>query len=156
MTDYRYLSGAHDQLPNAEHVYHVGWEDLPLACPLPRMSLWNSHPRVYLPVHETGEATCEYCGARFVLKDIVLGEDPPEFTDEDVERHYHRRVDALRRQRAESLAGDARHDREEALLDEALDESFPASDPIAVSVDAPSRRRFPGEHRGAGKAGTPS
>lgn len=33
----------------------------------------------------------------------------------------------------------ARRARLEALLDEALDESFPASDPIAVSFDTPGR-----------------
>ncbi len=31
--------------------------DLPLHCPLPSMYLWNSHPKVYLPIEETGEAT---------------------------------------------------------------------------------------------------
>ncbi|MDQ3960673.1 MAG: zinc-finger domain-containing protein, partial [Pseudomonadota bacterium] len=31
------------------------------------MSLWNSHPRVYLPIEATGEAKCPYCGADFVL-----------------------------------------------------------------------------------------
>jgi uncharacterized Zn-finger protein len=33
------------------------------------MSLWNSHPRVYLPIEKTGEAKCPYCGAEFFLKD---------------------------------------------------------------------------------------
>ncbi|HID48448.1 MAG TPA: zinc-finger domain-containing protein [Chromatiales bacterium] len=33
------------------------------------MSLWNSHPRVYLAIEETGEARCPYCGALYVLKD---------------------------------------------------------------------------------------
>jgi len=31
--------------------------------------LWNSHPRVYLPIEDAGEATCPYCGAVYVLKD---------------------------------------------------------------------------------------
>jgi uncharacterized Zn-finger protein len=34
---------------------------------MPAMSLWNSHPRVYLPIEETGWAKCPYCSAEFVL-----------------------------------------------------------------------------------------
>jgi len=33
------------------------------------MYQWNSHPRVYLPIEETGEAKCPYCGAAYFLKD---------------------------------------------------------------------------------------
>lgn len=33
------------------------------------MSLWNSHPRVFLPIETTGSAKCPYCGADYVLKD---------------------------------------------------------------------------------------
>jgi uncharacterized Zn-finger protein len=33
------------------------------------MSLWNSHPRVYLAVEASGSARCPYCGAVYVLKD---------------------------------------------------------------------------------------
>jgi uncharacterized Zn-finger protein len=54
--------------PNAEHRYEVTASDLPLACPMPGMYLWNSHPRVYLPVEATGEAKCPYCGAEYWLK----------------------------------------------------------------------------------------
>ena len=54
---------------NAESRYEVTHADLPLACPMPGMSLWNSHPRVYLPIETTGEARCPYCGAVYVLKD---------------------------------------------------------------------------------------
>lgn len=54
---------------NAESRYEVTHADLPLACPMPGMSLWNSHPRVYLPIETTGEARCPYCGAMYVLKD---------------------------------------------------------------------------------------
>ncbi len=35
---------------------------------MPGMYLWNSHPKVYLPVQETGEATCPYCGALYYLE----------------------------------------------------------------------------------------
>jgi uncharacterized Zn-finger protein len=53
--------------PNDRNRYEVTDADLPLHCPLPEMSLWNSHPRVYLPVEGTGEAKCPYCGADFIL-----------------------------------------------------------------------------------------
>lgn len=53
--------------PNAEHNYTVTKADLPLSCPMPGMYLWNSHPRVYLPIEETGSAMCPYCGAYYRL-----------------------------------------------------------------------------------------
>jgi len=31
------------------------------------MYLWNSHPKVYLPIAETGEAKCPYCGAQYEM-----------------------------------------------------------------------------------------
>jgi len=55
--------------PNARSEYHVTHADLPLSCPMPGMSLWNSHPRVYLPIEETGRAKCPYCGAVYILDD---------------------------------------------------------------------------------------
>jgi uncharacterized Zn-finger protein len=54
--------------PNAQNQYDVTEEDLPLSCPMPQMYLWNSHPRVYLPVQQTGWAKCPYCGAEYTLK----------------------------------------------------------------------------------------
>jgi uncharacterized Zn-finger protein len=56
---------------NAEKRYTVQREQLPLSCPTPEMALWNSHPRVYLPIEDepNREATCPYCGALFVLVD---------------------------------------------------------------------------------------
>ncbi len=56
------------QPANAQRRYEVGPGDLPLHCPLDSMSLWNSHPRVFLPIEEHGEAVCPYCGAKFILK----------------------------------------------------------------------------------------
>ena len=53
--------------PNARGSYQVTAADLPLSCPMPSMSLWNSHPRVYLPIEATGTAKCPYCSAEFVL-----------------------------------------------------------------------------------------
>lgn len=55
--------------PNAVNKYQVSRKDLPLHCPMPNMSLWNSHPRVYLPVEEKGQAKCPYCGAKYILID---------------------------------------------------------------------------------------
>jgi uncharacterized Zn-finger protein len=55
-------------VPNAENHYEVTAADLPLHCPLDSMSLWNSHPRVYLAIEATGHAKCPYCGAEYTLK----------------------------------------------------------------------------------------
>lgn len=55
--------------PNAENRYEVTRADVPLACPMPGMYLWNSHPRVYLPIEKTGFAKCPYCGAEYVLRE---------------------------------------------------------------------------------------
>lgn len=52
---------------NAQRRYEVRRADLPLCCPTPAMTLWNSHPRVYLPIETTGTAKCPYCGAEYVL-----------------------------------------------------------------------------------------
>jgi uncharacterized Zn-finger protein len=54
---------------NAANRYEVTRDDLPLHCPMEGMSLWNSHPRVYLPIEATGQAKCPYCGANYTLKD---------------------------------------------------------------------------------------
>lgn len=54
---------------NAQLNYKVMRADLPLSCPTPGMVLWNSHPRVYLPIEKTGRALCPYCGAQFELED---------------------------------------------------------------------------------------
>ena len=53
---------------NAQNQYDVTRADLPLSCPMPGMSLWNSHPKVYLPIEATGSAKCPYCGAVYTLK----------------------------------------------------------------------------------------
>lgn len=53
---------------NAQNHYEITQEDLPLHCPMEGMSLWNSHPRVYLAVQEGSETRCPYCGALYVLQ----------------------------------------------------------------------------------------
>jgi len=54
---------------NAQNQYDVTRAELPLSCPMPGMSLWNSHPKVYLAVEATGSAKCPYCGAIYTLTD---------------------------------------------------------------------------------------
>jgi len=49
--------------------YEVTRADLPLCCPLPDKRLWDAHPRVYLPIEATGQVTCPYCDAEYILKD---------------------------------------------------------------------------------------
>ena len=56
-----------DKAANTEKVYHVKKQDLPVSCPGADMEIWNSHPKVYLPIEKTGEAVCEYCGAKYIL-----------------------------------------------------------------------------------------
>ena len=51
-----------------ETVYEVTEADLPVHCPMPGTSLWNSHPRVYIPLDQSTEAKCPYCGAVYKLK----------------------------------------------------------------------------------------
>ncbi|MEM6511391.1 MAG: zinc-finger domain-containing protein [Pseudomonadota bacterium] len=65
-------SGTVDQnliQPNAQHRYGVRRTNLPLSCPMPGMYLWNSHPKVYIPIEETGSAKCPYCGAVYFFLD---------------------------------------------------------------------------------------
>jgi uncharacterized Zn-finger protein len=54
--------------PNAQNQYTVTPADLPLSCPMPGMYLWNSHPRVYLPIEKSGWAKCPYCSAEYMLR----------------------------------------------------------------------------------------
>ena len=63
-------TGAPRLIPaNAENRYTVPRADLPLSCPMPGMTLWNSHPKVYLAIEATGSAKCPYCGAQYTLAD---------------------------------------------------------------------------------------
>ena len=52
---------------NSETEVEVTIDDLPLHCPTPDSPLWNSHPRVFIPVGESEEAKCPYCGTIFRL-----------------------------------------------------------------------------------------
>ena len=42
--------------------------ELPLYCPTPNMTLWNAHPKVFIPVDKLGEARCPYCSTLYKLK----------------------------------------------------------------------------------------
>ena len=57
-----------EQSVNKERLIEVTAADLPLHCPMPSMMLWNAHPRVFLPIENTGEALCPYCGTKYALK----------------------------------------------------------------------------------------
>lgn len=48
--------------------YEITHADLPLSCPPRDLRVWDAHPRVYLPIEETGEQLCPYCGALYILK----------------------------------------------------------------------------------------
>ena len=56
-----------EQRACSEQRYQVSHQDLPLSCPLPEMSAWNAHPRVYLAIEDTGEVRCPYCGTVYTL-----------------------------------------------------------------------------------------
>jgi uncharacterized Zn-finger protein len=57
---------AHSSELNQTHV-DVTAADLPLHCPMPQHKLWNTHPRVFLPIEATGAAKCPYCGTEYTL-----------------------------------------------------------------------------------------
>lgn len=53
----------------AQQRYEIHQSDLPLSCPMPAMSHWDAHPKVFLDVELNGEVSCPYCGAVYVLVD---------------------------------------------------------------------------------------
>ena len=57
-----------EQAANTRRNIEVTAADLPLHCPMPSMLLWNAHPRVFLPIENTGAALCPYCGTKYTLK----------------------------------------------------------------------------------------
>ncbi|MFK8013751.1 MAG: zinc-finger domain-containing protein [Marinicellaceae bacterium] len=46
----------------------ISTSDLPLSCPTKEDQTWNLHPKVFLQFNETGEASCQYCGAQYKLE----------------------------------------------------------------------------------------
>lgn len=55
--------------PNDQNRYEVTEADMPIHCPLPGTSLWNSHPRIYVPLDANGHGKCLYCSAEYVKVD---------------------------------------------------------------------------------------
>ncbi len=56
--------------PNASKLVRVTRQELPVCCPRMDESLWNSHPRVFLPLEEKGDrAICIYCSTVYELVD---------------------------------------------------------------------------------------
>ncbi len=65
----RIMSERTKQAACSEKKLVVHHRDLPLSCPTDAMELWNAHPKVYLPIEQTGSEVCPYCGTHFVLQD---------------------------------------------------------------------------------------
>ena len=53
---------------NTQRIIEVEPSQLPLHCPLPEHTALNAHPRVFLPIEQTGEAVCPYCGTLYKLR----------------------------------------------------------------------------------------
>jgi uncharacterized Zn-finger protein len=77
------------EMPNVGQVYYVTWHDLPLSGPTPQMRVRDSHPRIYLPIQESGHEQCPYCGAIYILRDDRIEATPPVADRIDVEDAYH-------------------------------------------------------------------
>ena len=82
--------------PNTQKVHHVTWKDLPLSCPMPGASLWNSHQRVYLPIHESMREQCPYCGTVYVLVAARSGEPEAAQPNIEIEGLYHQAIEQAR------------------------------------------------------------
>ncbi len=95
----------------SERIREISWTDLPLGCPMPDRSLWDVHPRVYLPIHLGGRERCPYCSTLYVLRDPQPGDAVPVFANAQIEQCYQR-----------ALARSMRH----------------ASTPLPVTLTAPS------------------
>jgi len=53
--------------PKPTPVIEVTHDELPMHCPAPTADLWDSHPRVFIPLEDTPEASCSYCGTVYRL-----------------------------------------------------------------------------------------
>lgn len=59
-----------DNLACVKRECEITSADLPLACPPRDDRVWDAHPRVYLPLEESGSVVCPYCSTRYTLKDL--------------------------------------------------------------------------------------
>lgn len=66
-------NSSQEKIPaNTVKKYFVQKEALPISCPTEEMSLWNAHPRVFLPLgEEVHEIACPYCGTLYILEENV-------------------------------------------------------------------------------------
>jgi len=71
--------------PNAQRIVSVTADMLPIRCPQLGTTLWNSHPRVYIPVTDTGHARCPYCGTEFMLAEEEAEQGGSSMIDADAE-----------------------------------------------------------------------
>ncbi len=55
--------------PNAKERYEVTKDDVPVHCPMPGSSLWNSHPQVFIAFDDEGHCKCPYCWAEYILRE---------------------------------------------------------------------------------------
>jgi uncharacterized Zn-finger protein len=62
------MSSAPENARNQD-IITVSAEDLPVYCPGPQSPLWSMHPRIYIEVVKNGVARCQYCGARYALRE---------------------------------------------------------------------------------------
>lgn len=63
------MSTKKKQSESSQKIHVVHRRDLPLSCPTAAMDLMSTHPKVYLPIEQSGIEVCPYCGSRFVLQD---------------------------------------------------------------------------------------
>ncbi len=67
MTGNTHVNDLSATMPNAESSYQITADDLPVHCPMPGSSLWNSHPQVFIALDKNGHGKCPYCGAEYQL-----------------------------------------------------------------------------------------
>ena len=47
----------------------VHHDELPMSCPRPGLSRWDSHPKVYIHLKPNVRQSCPYCGEVYMLID---------------------------------------------------------------------------------------
>lgn len=62
------MTTANTSAATAPNAVELDGKDLPAHCPNPAMTLWSSHPRVFLEFDNDGAAKCPYCGTAYRLK----------------------------------------------------------------------------------------
>ena len=72
------------QQPNATTLVEVTEDELPMYCPTPDASLWNSHPRQFIPLQDHPEYRCGYCGTIFRLVDTRQRSPSQQGTGESI------------------------------------------------------------------------